>query len=160
VNRSLFQEKNQWHTGLAQDLRRLRRPVDKFIYEPVFVGTYEDAVLATILNGSVEAVIIYEGIPLTSCHDATVLREFLATKSTVVLLTLFGRTQDTTAAAKSLGVADRPTDVADVAFIGGAITLGALVGALVLKIHGVPLTLSPAGGALIAGLVFGWREVA
>jgi arginine decarboxylase len=62
---------------LAQDLRRLRRPVDKFIYEPVFVGTYEDAVLATILNGSVEAVIIYEGIPLASSHDAPVLREFL-----------------------------------------------------------------------------------
>jgi putative transport protein len=55
-----------------------------------------------------------------------------------------------------LGVMDRPTDIADVAFIGAAITLGALVGALVLKIGGVPLTLSTAGGALIAGLVFGW----
>ena len=44
----------------------------------------------------------------------------------------------------------------DVAFIGAAITLGALVGALVLKVGGVPLTLSTAGGALIAGLVFGW----
>jgi putative transport protein len=53
-------------------------------------------------------------------------------------------------------VPDRPTDVADVAFIGGAITLGALVGALVWKVGGVPLTLSTAGGALIAGLVFGW----
>jgi putative transport protein len=72
------------------------------------------------------------------------------------LLTVVGRTQDTMAAAKLLGVADRPTDVADVAFIGGAITLGALFGALVLKIRGVPLTLSTAGGALIAGLVFGW----
>ena len=72
------------------------------------------------------------------------------------LLTIVGRTQDTTAAAKLLGVADRPTDVADVAFIGGAITIGALFGGLVLKIHGVPLTLSTAGGALIAGLVFGW----
>jgi putative transport protein len=72
------------------------------------------------------------------------------------ILTLVGRTQDTNAAAKMLGVADRPTDVADVAFIGGAITLGALVGALVLKVGGVPVTLSTAGGALIAGLVFGW----
>ena len=34
--------------------------------------------------------------------------------------------------------------------------LGALIGALVLKVGGVPLTLSTAGGALIAGLVFGW----
>jgi putative transport protein len=72
------------------------------------------------------------------------------------ILTLVGRTQDTTAVARDLGVPDRPTDVADVAFIGGAITVGALVGALVWKVAGVPLTLSTAGGALIAGLVFGW----
>src|SRR5881296_1430143 len=72
------------------------------------------------------------------------------------ILTLVGRTQDTAAAAKDLGVADRPTDVADVAFIGGAITIGALVGALVWKVAGIPLTLSTAGGALISGIVFGW----
>ncbi len=72
------------------------------------------------------------------------------------ILTIVGRTQDTTAVTKMLGVADRPTDVADVAFIGGAITLGALVGALVWKVAGIPLTLSTAGGALIAGIVFGW----
>src|SRR5262244_2253069 len=72
------------------------------------------------------------------------------------ILTLVGRTQDTTAAAKALGVPDRPTDVADVAFIGGAITIGALVGALVWKVAGIPLTLSTSGGALIAGIVFGW----
>ena len=72
------------------------------------------------------------------------------------ILTLIGRTQDTAAAAKDLAVPDRPTDVADVAFIGGAITVGALVGALVWKVAGVPLTLSTAGGALISGIVFGW----
>lgn len=72
------------------------------------------------------------------------------------IVTLVGRSQDIAVASKMLGVVDRPTDIADVAFIGGAITLGALVGALVLKVAGVPLTLSTAGGALIAGLVFGW----
>jgi putative transport protein len=72
------------------------------------------------------------------------------------ILTVVGRTQDTAAAAKLLGVPDRPSDVADVAFIGWAVTLGALVGALVWKVGGVPLTLSTAGGALISGLVFGW----
>jgi putative transport protein len=72
------------------------------------------------------------------------------------IVTLVGRTQDTAAAAKDLGVPDRPTDVADVAFIGGAITLGALLGALVWKVAGVPLTLSTAGGALISGIFFGW----
>ena len=55
-----------------------------------------------------------------------------------------------------LGAADRPTDIADVAFIGAGITIGGLIGALVWKIGGVPLTLSTAGGALLAGLVLGW----
>lgn len=72
------------------------------------------------------------------------------------ILTIVGRPQDTAAAIKAIGVPDRATDVADVAFIGAAITLGALVGAFVLNVGGVPLTLSTAGGALISGLVFGW----
>ena len=72
------------------------------------------------------------------------------------ILTVVGRTQDTDAVAKLLGSADRPTDVTDVAFTSFAIVLGALVGALVLKVGGVPLTLSTAGGALIAGILFGW----
>ena len=62
---------------LAQDLRRLRRLQDKFVYEPVFVSSFEDAVLATILNGNIEAVIVYEGISLHSSHNSPVLREFL-----------------------------------------------------------------------------------
>jgi putative transport protein len=72
------------------------------------------------------------------------------------ILTVVGRTQDTAAVTKLLGVPDRVTDVADVAFIGAWIVLGALVGALVFKVGGIPLTLSTAGGALIAGIVGGW----
>lgn len=71
-------------------------------------------------------------------------------------LTLVGRTQDTTAAARSIGVLDRPSNAADIAFASLAITLGALVGAVVIKVAGIPITLSTAGGALIAGIVFGW----
>jgi len=72
------------------------------------------------------------------------------------LLTLVGRTQDVAAATKMLGVADRPTDVTDMAFVGAAIVVGGLIGALVFKVAGVPLTLSTAGGALIAGIIGGW----
>jgi putative transport protein len=72
------------------------------------------------------------------------------------ILTMVGRNQDVAAAIKLLGVADRATDVADVAFIGAAIAIGALLGALVYKIGSVPLTLSTSGGALISGLFFGW----
>jgi len=55
-----------------------------------------------------------------------------------------------------VGVADRPTDIADVAFIGACIAIGALLGSLALTVKGVPLTLSTSGGALIAGIVGGW----
>jgi putative transport protein len=72
------------------------------------------------------------------------------------ILSLVGRTQDVAAATKMLGVPDRATDVADVAFIGAGIALGALIGSLVWKIGGVPITLSTAGGALIMGIVAGW----
>jgi uncharacterized transporter YbjL len=43
------------------------------------------------------------------------------------IVTLVGRTSDTGAAAKLFGVADRAMDVADVAFIGAGIAVGALV---------------------------------
>jgi len=72
------------------------------------------------------------------------------------IVTLVGRTPDVTAATRMLGYPDRATDVADVAFIGGAITIGALLGAVVYKVGSVPLTLSTSGGVLIAGLFFGW----
>jgi putative transport protein len=72
------------------------------------------------------------------------------------IVTIVGRTPDVAAATKMLGHPDRATDVADVAFIGGAITIGALLGAFVYKVGSVPLTLSTSGGVLIAGLFFGW----
>jgi putative transport protein len=72
------------------------------------------------------------------------------------IVTLVGRTADVAAATKLLGYPDRATDVADVAFIGAAIAIGALLGAVVYKVGSVPLTLSTSGGALISGLFFGW----
>jgi putative transport protein len=72
------------------------------------------------------------------------------------IVTIVGRTPDVAAGTKMLGHPDRATDVADVAFIGGAITIGALLGAMVYKVGSVPLTLSTSGGVLIAGLFFGW----
>ena len=62
---------------LGQELRKLRRPQDKFVYESVFVGSFEDAILAVILNGSFEAIVIYDDVPFASDHNNPVLREFL-----------------------------------------------------------------------------------
>ena len=60
--------------ALAAEWRRLRRPLDAFIYEPVFVGSFEDAFCATILNPDLAAVVIHEGFTFRSRHDAPILR--------------------------------------------------------------------------------------
>jgi arginine decarboxylase len=60
--------------ALATEWRRLRRPLDAFVYEPVFVGSFEDAFCATLLNSDLAAVVIHEGFPFRSRHDAPILR--------------------------------------------------------------------------------------
>lgn len=72
------------------------------------------------------------------------------------VITVVGRTQDINAVAQRLGYIDRPTTVTDVAWMSIAITVGALIGAIVIKVAGIPLTISTAGGSLIAGIIFGW----
>jgi arginine decarboxylase len=64
---------NHWPV-LAAEWRKLRRPVDQFVYEPVIVGSLEDAFCAAILNPSLAAVVVNEGFALRSRHDAPVLR--------------------------------------------------------------------------------------
>jgi arginine decarboxylase len=60
--------------ALGMEWRRLRRPLDAFIYEPVIVGSFEDAFCATLLNPDLAAVVIHEGFPFRSRHDAPILR--------------------------------------------------------------------------------------
>jgi arginine decarboxylase len=60
--------------ALSAEWRRLRRPLDAFVYEPVFVGSFEDAICATLLNPALAAVVIHEGFPFRSRHDAPILR--------------------------------------------------------------------------------------
>jgi putative transport protein len=54
------------------------------------------------------------------------------------------------------GFADRPVTVTNMTLVGLAILIGGLIGAYVLPIGGVPITLSTSGGALIAGIFVGW----
>ncbi len=57
---------------------------------------------------------------------------------------------------KAAGFADRPQTITDMVLVGFAILIGGLVGAAVIPVSGVPITLSTSGGALIAGIFFGW----
>jgi putative transport protein len=72
------------------------------------------------------------------------------------VLQIAGAKRDVERAIKGLGYADRPTEKTDVVFMGLGIVAGALVGAVAIRIGGVPLSLSTSGGALIAGLVCGY----
>ena len=57
---------------------------------------------------------------------------------------------------KAAGYADRPQTITDMVLVGFAILIGGLIGAAVIPVAGVPITLSTSGGALIAGIFFGW----
>jgi len=72
------------------------------------------------------------------------------------VLTLVGARRDVNRVVKELGYADRPTNMTDMVFVGLGIALGGIIGALTVRVGGIPLGLSTSGGALIAGLVFGW----
>jgi arginine/lysine/ornithine decarboxylase len=63
--------------ALTAEWRRLRRPIDAFVYEPVFVGSFEDAFCASTLNPDLAAIVIQEGFPFRSRHDAPILRSLI-----------------------------------------------------------------------------------
>jgi arginine/lysine/ornithine decarboxylase len=66
----------RWN-ALRTEWRRLRRPLDPFVYEPVFVGSFEDAFCAAMLNADLAAVVVHEGFAFRSRHDAPVLRSLI-----------------------------------------------------------------------------------
>lgn len=72
------------------------------------------------------------------------------------VLELVGKKIDVMHAAKEIGYPDPATNETDIVYLSLGILIGAVVGTLTLHIGGIPLSLSSSGGALIAGLVFGW----
>ena len=74
------------------------------------------------------------------------------------ILRLAGPKANIDAAVKNLGYADRPTNMTDMVWVGIGIVVGGLIGAYVIPVSGVPITLSTSGGALIAGIIIGWAR--
>ena len=72
------------------------------------------------------------------------------------ILEIVGLKKEVEVAGKELGFVDRPTNISDMCFVGLGIVIGGIVGALAIHLGGIPISLSTSGGALIAGLVFGW----
>jgi putative transport protein len=71
-------------------------------------------------------------------------------------VTLYGTAEDVQRVAKAVGNVLVPSDKTDFVFHGFGLVVGLLVGLLVLRIGSIPLTLGSGGGALLAGLAFGW----
>ncbi|OCJ16158.1 aspartate-alanine antiporter [Rhizobium sp. AC44/96] len=72
------------------------------------------------------------------------------------VVSLYGTSEDVQRVARKVGSVIVPSDKTDFVFHGLGIVLGLLVGLLVLRIDSIPLTLGSGGGALLAGLAFGW----
>jgi len=62
---------------LIEEMRKLRRNEDEFVYETVPVDSLEDAMVAALRNPEINAVAIFEGFALKSRHDAPRLRQLL-----------------------------------------------------------------------------------
>ncbi len=72
------------------------------------------------------------------------------------VVTLVGWPRDVAEAAEAIGYADRQTNTTDMVFVGLGIAAGCIIGALTIKLNGIPMSLGMSVGALISGLVLGW----
>jgi arginine decarboxylase len=70
-------ERSTW--GAMRDgIRKLRRETDEFVVEPVTVGSFEDAVLAILVNYNIQAVVMFDGFGYASQTPLADLRELIA----------------------------------------------------------------------------------
>lgn len=72
------------------------------------------------------------------------------------MVTLYGTPDDIQRVSKQIGSIIVPSDKTDFVFHGFGLAAGLLIGLIVIRLGDVPLTLGSGGGALIAGLAFGW----
>ena len=74
------------------------------------------------------------------------------------LITFYGAEQDVNRIASEIGYIVVPSDKTDFVFMGLGLVVGLLIGMISVKLAGLPITLGSGGGALLAGLAFGWYQ--
>lgn len=72
------------------------------------------------------------------------------------MVTIYGAEQDVKRVAAIVGDVIVPSAKTDFVYLGAGLVVGLLVGLLSVKLGNIPLTLGSGGGALLAGLLFGW----
>ena len=74
------------------------------------------------------------------------------------VVTVTGAPADVARVTPRIGYPSASGNATDFVYLGLGLTLGLLIGMVSVKIAGVPLTLGTGGGALVAGLIFGWAR--
>jgi putative transport protein len=74
------------------------------------------------------------------------------------VLSFFGSPQDTRRAVDAAGYELPYSNKTDFIYMGVGIVIGLLLGTIVVRVGGIPVTLGSGGGCLLAGLVFGWMR--
>ena len=72
------------------------------------------------------------------------------------VITLFGSGSDVARATAKLGHPIQQSSKTDFIYLGIGMVAGFLIGMVTVRVAGLPLTLGSGGGALLAGLLFGW----
>jgi putative transport protein len=112
------------------------------------VARIREAIDADLRHGVYVLKVTRAGVPLTLTSDIVINAGDIAT--------VYGTSQDLQRVSKRVGTVIVPSDKTDFVFHGLGLVVGLLIGLIVLRIGSIPLTLGSGGGALLAGLAFGW----
>ncbi|HEX2891017.1 aspartate-alanine antiporter [Vineibacter terrae] len=125
---------------------------DVALTNPAYAGRtiadIREATAQNIRHGIYVPQIHRAGTPVAMTPDAIVERGDV--------VTLYGSEQDIKRVSKVIGDVILPSDKTDFVFHGLGLVVGLLIGLVVVRISGIPLTLGAGGGALLSGLIFGW----
>ncbi len=125
---------------------------DIVISNPDLIGRTVDqireAIDTELRHGVYVIKVTRAGVPLTLTRDTVINAGDIAT--------VYGTSQDLQRVSKRVGTVIIPSDKTDFVFHGLGLVVGLLIGLIVLRIGSIPLTLGSGGGALLAGLAFGW----
>lgn len=117
--------------------------------EVVLTRSFDPAVLDTLsLHGIIVLHAKKDGAEVTDLGRLQAADEIV----------LVGPQQAVGKVVRHLGYVKDTGTATDVSFLSIGAIAGLLIGALSLRIHGVPVTLGAGGGALVGGLVWGWYQ--
>jgi len=71
---SVSEQQERW---LKNNVLRMRRPEDPFIYEALVVPSLEDALIAVLFNHNIQAIVVRPGLVLKSELDNEILQKYL-----------------------------------------------------------------------------------